>query len=68
MRHLRRNRTLPRSSNSSMQWKSVRTMKDFQNPVDLMFEDLKKKKPNHFAVRQYAKFKLAADFRFMYGA
>ena len=33
---------------------------DFQNPVDLMFEDLKKKKPNHFAVRQYAKFKLAA--------
>ena len=33
---------------------------DFQNPVDLMFEDLKKKKPDHFAVRQYAKFKLAA--------
>ena len=33
---------------------------DFQNAVDLMFEDLKKKKPNHFAVRQYAKFKLAA--------
>ena len=32
----------------------------FQNPVDLMFEALKKKKPNHFAVRQYAKFKLAA--------
>lgn len=33
----------------------------FQNPVDQMFEALKKKKPNHFAVRQYAKFKLAAD-------
>jgi len=33
---------------------------DFQNPIDLMFEELKKKKPNHFAVRQYAKFKLAA--------
>ena len=32
----------------------------FQNPVDLMLEALKKKKPNHFAVRQYAKFKLAA--------
>ena len=32
----------------------------FQNPVDLMIEALKKKKPNHFAVRQYAKFKLAA--------
>ena len=33
---------------------------DFQNAVDLMFEDLKKKEPNHFAVRQYSKFKLAA--------
>ena len=32
----------------------------FQNPVDLMFETLKKKKPNHFAVRQFSKFKLAA--------
>lgn len=32
----------------------------FQNPVDQMFEALKKKKPDHFAVRQYAKFKLAA--------
>ena len=31
----------------------------FQNPVDLMFEALEKKNPNHFAVRQYAKFKLA---------
>ena len=33
---------------------------EFQNPVDLMFEALKKQKPDHFAVRQYAKFKLAA--------
>ena len=33
---------------------------DFQNPVDLMFEALKRKNPNHFAVRQYAKFKLSA--------
>lgn len=33
---------------------------DFQNPVDLMFEALGKAKPNHFAVRQYKKFKLAA--------
>ncbi len=32
----------------------------FQNPVDQMFEALKKKKPSHFAVRQYAKYKLAA--------
>ncbi len=33
---------------------------DFQNAVDLMFEALEKKKPNHFAVRQYKKYKLAA--------
>ena len=33
---------------------------DFQNPVDLMFEDLEMKEPHHFAVRQYKKFKLAA--------
>ena len=33
---------------------------DFQNPVDLMFADLKKRKPDHFAVRQFAIFKLAA--------
>ena len=33
---------------------------DFQNPVDIMFEELGKQKPNHFAVRQYAKYKLAA--------
>ena len=33
---------------------------EFQNPVDLMFAELKERKPNHFAVRQYAKYKLAA--------
>ena len=33
---------------------------DFKNAVDRMFDRLKKKDPNHFAVRQYAKFKLAA--------
>ena len=33
---------------------------DFQNPVDLMFEALEKEKPDHFAVRQYKKYKLAA--------
>lgn len=33
---------------------------DFKNPVDLMFEELKKRKPDHFAARQYAKFKLSA--------
>lgn len=33
---------------------------EFQNPVDMMFETLEKKKPEHFAVRQYKKYKLAA--------
>ena len=33
---------------------------DFKNPVDLMFDELAEKDPNHFAVRQYVKFKLAA--------
>ena len=33
---------------------------DFQNPVDQAFEAMEKKNPNHFAVRQYKKFKLAA--------
>ena len=33
---------------------------EYQNPMDLMFEALKKKNPDHFVVRQYAKFKLAA--------
>lgn len=33
---------------------------DYENPVDMMFHDLEKKSPNHFAVRQYKKYKLAA--------
>ncbi len=33
---------------------------EFKNPVDLMFEELEEKDPDHFAVRQYAKYKLAA--------
>ena len=33
---------------------------DFKNAIDLIFEDLEKEKPDHFAVRQYKKFKLAA--------
>ena len=33
---------------------------EFKNPVDLMFEELAQKDPDHFAVRQYAKYKLAA--------
>jgi type IV secretion system protein VirD4 len=33
---------------------------EFENPVDLMFKELEKKSPNHFAVRQYKKYKLAA--------
>ena len=33
---------------------------NFENSVDLIFKDLRAKNPNHFAVRQYAKFKLSA--------
>lgn len=33
---------------------------NFKNPVDLMFDELEQKDPNHFAVRQYKKYKLAA--------
>ena len=32
----------------------------FKNAVDLMFEDLEERDPDHFAVRQYKKYKLAA--------
>lgn len=32
----------------------------FKNAVDLMFEELEDKEPEHFAVRQYKKYKLAA--------
>ena len=32
----------------------------FKNPVDLMFEELEQKNPDHFAVKQYKKYKLAA--------
>ena len=33
---------------------------EFKNPVDELFEELEQKKPEHFAVRQYKKYKLAA--------
>ena len=33
---------------------------EFENAVDLMFKELAKEKPDHFAVRQYAKYRLAA--------
>ena len=33
---------------------------DFENQVDIIFRELKEKNPNHFAVRQYAKYRLAA--------
>ncbi len=41
---------------------SMETREDdenFKNAVDYMFMGLEKRKPNHFAVRQYKKFKLA---------
>jgi len=33
---------------------------EFENAVDLMFKELAKEKPDHFAVRQYTKYRLAA--------
>ncbi|OON87424.1 conjugal transfer protein TraG [Oribacterium sp. C9] len=33
---------------------------EFKNPVDLMFDELAERDPDHFAVRQYSKYKLAA--------
>ena len=33
---------------------------NFKTAVDLLFEELEQKNPNHFAVRQYKKYKLAA--------
>ena len=33
---------------------------EYKNPVDRMFEELEKENPNHFAVRQYKKYSLAA--------
>ena len=33
---------------------------EYRNPVDCLFDELKAKDPEHFAVRQYAKYKLAA--------
>lgn len=33
---------------------------EYKNNVDLLFEELEKEKPQHFAVRQYKKYKLAA--------
>ena len=33
---------------------------DFKNPVDLMFDRLEEKDPEHFALKQYKKYKLAA--------
>ena len=32
----------------------------YKSPVDILFDDLAKKRPEHFAVKQYVKFKMAA--------
>lgn len=33
---------------------------EYQSPVDLLFADLEERSPDHFAVKQYKKYKLAA--------
>ena len=55
-----RSRTFPPSSSRSTPWKSGEDNAHLENPVDLMFDALEAEKPNHFAVRQYKKYKLAA--------
>ena len=41
--------------------KPVKRMRTYQNPVDMMFQELEAEETrSHFAVRQYKKYKLAA--------
>ena len=35
----------------------------YKNAVDYLFEELEQESPNHFAVRQFKKYKLAAGFQ-----
>ena len=37
---------------------------EYQSPVDLLFADLEERSPDHFAVKQYKKYKLAAGSAF----
>lgn len=39
---------------------------DFQSPVDLMFERLEQKDPDHFAVRQYKSFAVGGQDPFFH--
>ena len=32
----------------------------YKNPVDMLFDELEQREPEHFAVRQYKKYKMAA--------
>ena len=38
----------------------------FKNPVDVMFDELEARDPDHFAVKQYRKYKLAAGGAYGY--
>ena len=33
---------------------------EYQSPVDILFQQLEEREPDHFAVKQYRKFKMAA--------
>ena len=49
--------------NSNLDGEALEVREDdeeFKNPVDMMFDELAERDPEHFAVRQYAKYKLAA--------
>ena len=58
--------TLPEEQNMNSLLEMINSMEvrenneAFMNTVDYAFEALDERNPNHFAVRQYAKFKLSA--------
>ena len=41
-------------------WYEAEDDETYKSPVDILFDDLAKKQPDHFAVKQYVKFKMAA--------
>ena len=42
-------------------WRSGKDDESFKNAVDLLFDALEQKDPDHFAVRQYKKYKLRQE-------
>ena len=60
MKHRRKNRTFSTLLEFINASETREDDEEFKNAVDLLFEELERDEPNHFAVRQYKKYKLAA--------